>query len=161
MRIVIVVLTLLMLTDVEGAELLVPRPLVQLVRRADLPRVCGTDLPVEACTAFAGQVLTCACERVGEGWGIAARAQFIPVLYLMGGEHVAHERDHIADIEASLRAFLDELEDFRFESLVMCQSFAEGEQRSFVKTMNALKVSSNVQRHGVRLASAVRRPQLR
>ena len=148
MRIVFVLLSLMMLTSVEGAELLIPRPLVHLVRRADLPRVCNTEVRVEGCTAFAGQVLTCACERAGDGWGIAARAQFIPVLYLLGPDHVAHERDHIGDIESSLRQFLRALEGERFESLTLCQSFAQSEQRSFVATMDGFKIDSNVRRHG-------------
>ncbi|HUO84772.1 MAG TPA: hypothetical protein VM534_06615, partial [Thermoanaerobaculia bacterium] len=125
----------------------VARPMVMMVRKADLGRACSTAVKVEACTAFAGQVLTCNCERVGEAWRIEARAQFIPVMYVTGAERVAHEKEHIGDVQAALSGYLARLEAARFESSAACEETATVTSARFTRLMDSFKEDSNERFH--------------
>lgn len=129
------------------AHVLVAEPIVVLVRRFELAGKCGTKAKIEACTAFVGQRLSCRCGLGADAWKLAASAQFIPVMYLLGPDHVSHERDHIDDVERSLRAYLGDLQTMRFESAEACQREAEARTGSFTTTMDRLKEDSNVKRH--------------
>ena len=122
------------------------KPIVSLVPRSRLPEACGTR-HVEACTAFVGQRLICHCEERDGGWTIAAHAQFIPLMYVMNGRHLAHERDHIEDIETSLAEYLDVLEQRRFATLPECERTASAEMSQFPRTMDGFKLRSNAKRH--------------
>lgn len=125
----------------------VREPIVEFVRHADLQRSCGSDTRVEACTAFAGQRLDCACGPAGDGWRMEAHAQFIPVMYIDGPEYVAHERDHIEDIRASLARYLESLRMLRFHSAEECRAAAALREATFLGVMDALKVESQTARH--------------
>jgi len=151
-RLLLVLPLLLWTKDILRAQqpeghVLVREPIVVLVRRFDLAEKCGTTKKIEACTAFVGQRLSCRCEPSGDGWKLAASAQFIPVMYLLGPAHVLHERDHIDDVERSLRAYLGDLQALRFDSAEACQREAAARADSFTRTMDRFKEDSNVMRH--------------
>jgi len=122
-------------------------PIIQLVRRSQLPCKCGIDANQEACTAFVGERLTCQCEQSHTSWRISARAQFIPVMYVLGVDFVSHERDHIKDIDESLRGYLTLLSTLQFDSADSCQRKVTTEVTRFHMTMDEFKEDSNVRRH--------------
>lgn len=129
------------------ANVLIGKPIVRLVREFNLPSLCGTSKQIEACTAFVGQVLRYNCEPAESQWHIKANAQFIPVMYVLGPEHVLHERVHIKDIEVSVTEYLTELGGHRFDSAGACQRAAELEASRFPRTMDRFKEDSNALRH--------------
>lgn len=125
----------------------VHEPIVEFVRHADLQHACGSDTRVEACTAFVGQRLDCTCVPAGDEWKMVAHAQFIPVMYIDGPEHVSHERDHIEDIRLALEKYLGSLRILRFESAEDCRNAAELREATFLGVMDGLKVESQIARH--------------
>lgn len=132
--------------DVE-LEVLVRDPIVRFVRAADLPRQCGTGAKIEACTAFAGQRLACDCEQTGDRWRLGARAQFIPVMYILGAKHVVHEREHVSDIRAAVEDHVRLLNALEFESAESCGAEAEYHTAAFTSVMDGFKLASNAARH--------------
>ena len=132
------------------------RPIMNVVRPSQLPQACGVR-NAEACTAFVGQRLTCRCERIGAGWMIVAHAQFIPVMYVTNGEHLAHEREHIGDIETSLAIYLDALGKRKFPTSSECERTAAEEASRFTRTMDGFKLQSNELRHGTAITRPARR----
>lgn len=123
------------------------KPIVNLVRPFRLPDVCRTSARVEACTAFVGQVLTCICEPADGVWHITAHAQFIPVLYVTNGDHLAHEREHIHDIEEAARAYVLGLASRTFDSERTCRAATAYETARFPRLMDLFKDDSNARRH--------------
>lgn len=132
----------------EGdSHVLVREPMVILVPRFKLPQLCATKVEVEACTAFVGQRLLCECGRKDGAWAISSTAQFIPVMYVLGADHVSHERGHIRDVERSLAAYIGAQELLRFESLDACRRTAAEQMAHFPATMDRFKRESNEARH--------------
>ncbi len=124
----------------------VREPMVLLVRRADLPKVCGID-GVAACTSFVGQRLDCSCEKSGQAWRIRAHAQFIPVMHLPDAVWIAHERDHIADIRQAVESHLLLLGMRHFDSQSNCRAEAGRQMAGFVRLMDQFKLDSEEVRH--------------
>ena len=131
----------------EDANVRARVPIVILARRFDLPRLCGTPVKVDACTAFVGQRLTCVCEARDGGWRITAHAQFIPVMYVLGADRVGHERDHIGDIETALSSYLQTLQRRQFATSSDCEDVAANEMSRFTQIMDNFKRESNAKRH--------------
>lgn len=125
----------------------VRKPSVFLVLPSQLRDVCRTSAKVEACTAFVGQVLTCSCELTGTEWRIRARAQFIPMMYVTNTKHLAHERDHIRDIERATITYVQQLALRAFDSRASCTAAAAHETAQFPRLMNRFKDDSNATRH--------------
>lgn len=132
--------------DVEP-EVLVRDPIVRFVRAADLPKNCGTGVRIEACTAFAGQRLICDCEQRGEEWRMVARAQFIPVMYILGAKHVVHEREHVDDIRSAVEEHVRSLSAVVFKSAERCHAAADSHMVGFTSMMDEFKLASNAARH--------------
>jgi hypothetical protein len=128
-------------------EVLVRDPILRFVRAADLPKNCGTSVRIEACTAFAGQRLACDCEPRGEAWRIVARAQFIPVMYILGAKHVVHEREHVQDIRDAVERHVRSLSAVVFESEESCHAAADSHMAGFTSLMDGFKLASNATRH--------------
>ncbi|MHB0970752.1 MAG: hypothetical protein ACYC7A_03370 [Thermoanaerobaculia bacterium] len=131
----------------EEPEVLVRDPIIRFVRAADLPKNCGTGVRIEACTAFAGQRLTCDCEQRGEEWRIVARAQLIPVMYIVGAKHVVHEREHVDDIRSAVEQHVRSLSAVVFESAERCNAAAASHMAGFTSLMDEFKLASNAARH--------------
>jgi hypothetical protein len=145
-RLILVVAVFVFSVEAAG-EVFSRRPMISLVRPFNLPAVCGTTRPIEACTRFVGQVLTCACEANPiSGWRMSARAQFIPMIYMTSGEHLAHEHEHIRDIAGSVGSYAERLESLSFDSLEECERVASEETSRFPRTMDRFKDESNALR---------------
>ena len=129
------------------SNVLVIGPLVRLVRAVDLRSICGTTAHVEACTSFAGQVLQARCEAAEGSWRIAATAQFVPVMHLTGLQHVAHEREHIADVEKAAAAHIEGLGKGIFDSAEGCEAASLDAVSRFTRDMDDFKRASNAMRH--------------
>jgi hypothetical protein len=126
----------------------VPAVLVRLVPNMDdMPKTCATNRDVKACTAFAGQQLTCSCALDGDEWRMSARAQYIPVLYVSNSTYRSHEELHIRDVDAALRNYLDELANRRFATAADCDVAARTASGSFEAVMDQFKIESNMLRH--------------
>ena len=110
---------------------------------------CRVGYRVRACTDFPKEVLECDCAWRGDGWAIEGRAVLGAVIHVNGrqpvGDVMIHERAHLLDIEARLRAHLAMLGEKRFESKSSCQAFAAIVDRtSYLRTvMNRLRTESN------------------
>lgn len=128
-------------------DVLVREPIIRFVRRPDLPAHCGTDAKIHACTAFAGQRLACACEAIDDGWRIDAHAQVIPVMYILGPDHVIHERDHVEDVRTSVVAYVSMLGALRFGSAGECRAEADRRMAGFAGVMDGFKLESQHARH--------------
>lgn len=152
-RLLLVLAVLLWTSDILRAQqrethVLVRQPLVVLIPSFKLPAVCGTNADnLQACTAFVAERLGCQCERRDSGWRMVVSAQFIPVMYVLGPDYVSHERDHIKDIEQSLRKYLIEEQSIQFDSVEACEREATVQSANFAKTMNRFKEDSQVARH--------------
>lgn len=130
-----------------SADILVREPMIVFTRRFELPRVCGTSVRVDACTAFVGQRLAPRCEARDGRWHLTAAAQFIPVMYVLGVDRIGHERDHITDIETSLAHYLRDLEQRPFASAEECEAAGSAEAARFPRVMDDFKRESNAKRH--------------
>jgi hypothetical protein len=133
-----------------AAEVSVPPMRTRVVAtRAELVKVCGTTNRVFGCTSFAGQKLTCACERAGESWRIRGTAQFIPFVFIYAKQldGIAHEKDHINDIRQWATEYLNDLEARLYQSPEECERDATLETEGFTSQMNRWKIRSNEERH--------------
>ena len=79
-------------------------PMIRLVRPPEITFHCGKGANVEACTAFVGQRLDCACHQTETGWRLETRAHFIPVMFLTGARWAGHENDHVDDIRTRVES---------------------------------------------------------
>ena len=124
------------------------QPRVRLVERADLRIHCRTDKDIDGCAEFLGEILRCRCERrEQDNWGISARAQFIPYLYVTSPQVVAHEQLHLDDISQQLQTFLSDLTSRSFPSELACRADADFESAVFALRMNVFRVDSNERLH--------------
>jgi hypothetical protein len=132
------------------AEVSVPPMRTRVIStRAELLKACGTTNRVFGCTSFAGQKLTCSCERVSDSWRIRGTAQFIPYVFIYAKQMdgIAHEKDHINDISRWLSDYVTDLEARLYGSSDECDRDAVTESASFTGRMDRWKVRSNEERH--------------
>lgn len=123
-------------------------PRVRLVERADLRIHCRTDKDIDGCAEFLGEILRCRCERRHQdNWGINARAQFIPYLYVTSPQVVAHEQLHLDDISQQLQTFLSDLTSRSFATEPACRADADFESAVFALRMNVFRTDSNERLH--------------
>jgi len=117
--------------------------------RTDLAKACATGDRIFACTAFAGEKLTCSCERQQNTWRVHAEAQFIPYIYLLDRnlDGTGHEKLHIEDIRRSLQQYLNDLQSKGFDTEEDCMRRSELEASLFGRHMNDWKKQSNLERH--------------
>ena len=143
-------LALVLLATLTAAHysIYTPRPIIRLVPdTSDLMKTCNAKVVIGACTAFAGEKLYCACETDFGQWRIAARAQYVPIMYLGSSTFRQHEDLHLRDIDAGLRQYLDELTARRFESKESCDAAAGESVERFKGVMDEVKIRSNAKRH--------------
>lgn len=147
---IVLTVTILVHNNLYAADadthVFVREPMTILVRPFQLPRLCATGRDVMACTATLGQRLSCRCGLKNGAWAIDARAQFIPVMYVLGPERVLHEREHIGDLERALSAYVNALERQRFDSDDACQRISRAAMAEFSITMDQFKRDSNAAR---------------
>jgi len=143
----------IILPSPSGNHVLAREPMVRLVRRAEIPQRCGKGANVEACTAFVGQRLECACAITDGAWSIQSRAQFIPVMYVAGPVWVSHEREHVRDVRERVESHLLTLSLARFATQDDCNERATREEQGFAPMMDRFKLESNAAMHP-RLATA-------
>ena len=130
------------------ATIIAVQPIVRLVpNTSDLQTICKTKVKIGACTALAGEKLRCACEPDGEQWRIAATAQYVPVMYLGSMSFREHEDQHLRDIDAALKQYLEQLTAARFDKKETCDLAAADAAGRFVSMMADFKVRSNAKRH--------------
>lgn len=122
------------------------QPLTRLVRQVEIEEACGVR-GVAACTGFVGQRMDCECVESDTGWTIAARVQFIPVMFLSDATWAAHEHEHVADVVESVTTHVFLLEQLRFGTAEECRSEAGRQTAGFVSLMNRFKRASNAARH--------------
>ena len=134
-------------------HVLAREPMVRLVRRTEIPLHCGKGANVEACTAFVGQRLDCACAIRDGAWSIQSRAQFIPVMYVTGPVWVSHEQAHVRDVRERVESHLLTLSLARFVTQEDCSERARREEQGFALLMDGFKLESNAAMHP-RLATA-------
>jgi len=144
---------IMILPSPRPGRVVVRDPMIRLVRPTEISIHCGKGANVEACTAFVGQRLECACRQGEAGWRLEARAQFIPVMFLTGARWAGHEHEHVADIRVRVEAHLRALDLLRFETLEECQTNAAHQSHTFPELMDRFKRESNAAMHP-RLARA-------
>jgi len=128
-------------------------PMMRLVRPAEISLHCGKGANIEACTAFVGQRLECACSQSESGWRMESRVHFIPVMFVTGARWAGHEREHVDDIRVRVEAHLQALDLRRFVTSEECLATADHERNAFPELMDRLKLESNAAMHP-RLARA-------
>jgi hypothetical protein len=133
-----------------GLELSVKESIATHGRGERLSDICRANYDVQGCTDFPLEKLECHCEPRDEQWALTGRATVEAAIHLSTshplGQILIHERAHLADLEAGLRAHLDELASRRFGSRRACETFA-GVLMSTPHlrvVMNELRVASNV-----------------
>ena len=117
--------------------------------QTDLRQLCRTDRNIEACTKFLGETLRCECRRIGSQWKIAARAQFIPYVYLSAPREdlVEHEEEHVEDLREQVTSHLHEITSATHPDRETCESVAEFERATFGMRMDLFRRLSNRKLH--------------
>lgn len=131
-------------------DIRIAEPRVRVVAPlTDLRILCRADNPVDACTEFLGEVLTCECRRNGPHWSIAARAQLVPYMYLSTarGGLEEHEMLHLRDLRAQLETHLAEVTARSHPDREACESVARFETATFILRMDLFRQLSNQRLH--------------
>lgn len=123
-------------------------PRVRLVKsEVRLNQICGVEWKLDGCTKFVGYRLTPSCTNDTTGWRISASVRFTPWAYILKGEVMAHENDHIADIRQSIEQYLGELEQMVFPSPHVCWDSAAFARSSFESRFRQFARDSQAKRH--------------
>lgn len=131
-----------------AAEVIVGVPPTTLVPTAHhLRDHCVIDASYDACTRFVDYRLEATCAPDADGWSMHASATFTPAIFLYDMHQLAHEHDHIRDVETSLQEYLAAIEALRFTSEADCVQRTALEQQGFEKVLRAAAKKSNAMRH--------------
>lgn len=115
-----------------------------------LSDVCRAGFAVNGCTDFPVERLECNCIERSGGWVIEGRAAIKAVIHVSTEYPIqsvmVHERAHIADLEAGLRAHLDAIGKRTFGSRKACETYARvlTDTPHLRIVMNELRRASNV-----------------
>lgn len=126
--------------------------------------LCRAGLEVVGCTDFPVERLECSCVRRGDHWVIEAKASIDAEVHLADRQSysriLAHERMHLVDLEAALRAHLGGVTAQHFESQPGCDELAKVmSSPSYVRAvMNRLRLASNEKYHCRRPGSPIEAP---
>jgi len=141
-----------------GSDVLFAESVRYHQRGQDIRSLCRAGFDVIGCTDFPAERIDCTCERRGDHWALEAHATISAEIHLADrrsyNKVLAHERMHLVDLEAELRAHLGGLVAQRFESAPGCEELARViSAPSYVRAvMNRLRMASNekyrCQRHG-------------
>lgn len=118
-------------------------------RQEKLSDVCRTGFEPNACTDFPVEKLECGCKARDGAWVIDGRATLAAVIHVSNehpiGTILIHERAHLADLDAGLRAHLDMIESHRFGTRQACERFANvlADSPHLRIVMNELRATSN------------------
>lgn len=125
-----------------------PKPVnLEMPDRRRLMEICRTERPVEACTLFGDERLTCKCLRTTVGWSIHAAASLVPISYLLRPQLAMHELLHIEDVESALKRYLEQLVGTAFQTRIECEQAARSETLQFTDLMNDFRRKSNALYH--------------
>jgi len=112
--------------------------------------VCRAGFEVAGCTDFPVEKLECSCKARDGAWVVDGRATVDAVIHVSNehpiGTILIHERAHVGDLEAGLRAHLDTIESRLFGSRQACEVYAKvlTESPHLRIVMNELRAASNV-----------------
>jgi hypothetical protein len=119
-------------------------------RSEKLRDVCRAGFEVNGCTDFPVEKLECSCKARDGAWVIDGSATVAAVIHVSNehpiGTILIHERAHIGDLEAGLRAHLDTIGSRTFGSQKACETYAKvlTESPHLRVVMNELRKASNV-----------------
>ena len=131
-----------------AAEVVVGVPATTLVPTArHLRDRCVIEGSYDACTRFVEYRLEASCALDAEGWRVHASAMFTPAIFLYDMHQLAHEHDHIRDVETSLQQYFVAIEALRFASEADCVQRTVMERHAFEKVLRAAAKKSNAMRH--------------
>lgn len=118
-------------------------------RHEKLHLLCQAPIEVLGCTEFPAERFECSCERDGAQWVLHPRAAITAAVHLSRrGAYdrvLLHERLHIVDLEAALRAHFDTIVEQRFDQQSTCELLARViSSPSYARdVMNRLRKASN------------------
>lgn len=145
---VLVLAIVLRSTCAVAAEMVVGVPATTLVPAVGLLRDrCVIEGSYDACTRFVEYRLEASCVLDAEGWRVHASATFTPAIFLYDMHQLAHEHDHIRDVETSLQQYFGAIEALRFASEADCVQRTLVEQHAFERVLRAAARKSNAMRH--------------
>jgi hypothetical protein len=91
--------------------------------------------------------LEATCALDADGWRVHSSATITPAIFLYDMHQLAHEHDHIRDVETSLQQYLVAIEALRFASEADCVQRTLEEQHAFENVVRAAAKKSNAMRH--------------
>lgn len=118
-------------------------------RREKLHLLCQAPIEVLGCTEFPAERFECNCERDGEQWVLRPSAAITAAVHLSRRSSydrlLLHERLHIVDLEAALRAHFETIVEQRFDQQSTCELLARViSSPSYARdVMNRLRKASN------------------
>jgi hypothetical protein len=169
MRVLPVFLVILLLPSIarsyEPAAIgfvIVAQPLIRYVpTQQHLRDWCGAPGEFEACTRFIGFRLEASCTPAGRQWIMEATATFRPWIFVRGSAHLAHEHEHIRDVERFTAEHVAGLRGLMFADADHCRQRSIHEAAQFGEAMRVFARRSNEERHPVLAGARYEREKLR
>ena len=157
MRVLVVALVILLLPSIARSYepaaagfVIVAQPLIRYVpTQQHLREWCGAPGEFEACTRFIGFRLESSCAPAGDQWTLEATAVFRPWIFVRGATHLAHEHEHIRDVERFTAEHVAGLRALAFAEADHCRQRSILEAARFGETMKVFARRSNEERHPV------------
>jgi len=141
---------------------IVAQPLIRYVpTQQHLREWCGAPGEFEACTRFIGFRLEASCGPAGDQWILDATATFRPWIFVKGSAHLAHEHEHIRDVERFTAEHVAGLRALLFADADHCRQRSIHEAARFGETMKAFARRSNEERHPALAGARYEREKLR
>ena len=155
MRVLFVVLVILLLPSIARSYepaatgfVIVSQPLIRYVpTQQHLREWCGAPGEFEACTRFIGFRLEASCAPAGDHWVLEATAAFRPWIFVRGAAHLAHEHEHIRDVERFTAEHVAGLRALLFADPDHCRQRSIHEAARFGETMRVFARRSNEEHH--------------